>query len=186
MIEQRTLAKPGEGIMPPETSPTEHNEYPKHMVHAGFAPGVVGEEVKSPHGFTYHMPGQAIRYPPVLAMTAAQEEYHRSQGYTSIGKSDPAAFARAVASAAPPVLDYKPQEYPKWVAGKTVNNAEEEAEALGTSIVQAGGNMAAVAASVASDAAPAQTDEDRATEEDARLKVAQAEDAAKDATKTAE
>lgn len=131
MIEQRTLLKPGEGIIPPEQAATQHKEYPKHMVHAGYAPGTVGEEVKSPHGFSYHLPGTAIRYPPVLAMNADQEELHKSLGYHSVGKSDPAAFARAALTAAPPVVDYQPEQYPKWVAGKVVNNADEEATALG-------------------------------------------------------
>lgn len=135
MIEQRTMQKPGEGIVPPEQAATQHQEYPKHMVHDGYQPGQLGEVIKfgdqDRPAFTYRAPGTAIRFPPVLVLNEQQEEYHKAQGYRSIGKSDPAAFARAVATAAPQVLDYKPVEYPKMVAGKTVNNAAEEAAALG-------------------------------------------------------
>jgi hypothetical protein len=134
MIEpHRTLSPPGNGIVR-DTDPTDrHSEYPKHMAHPGFQPGKVGTEVKSPHGFSYHVGGEAIRFPPVLVMDADQEEYHASQGYVSVGKSDPAAFARAVQAASPQAEEHVPDEYPKWIASlnRSVGSAEEEAEALG-------------------------------------------------------
>ena len=130
-MNQRTLLEPGKGIVRSEQPVTEHAEYPLHMAHPGFRPGVVGPEVKSPHGFTYNLPGEAIRFPPVLVNSADQEAYHTSQGYQRIGKSDPAAFARAVALAAPQAETYVPVEYPKWVNGQIANSAEEEAEIRG-------------------------------------------------------
>lgn len=128
---QRTLLMPGQGIVKEPLPVSDHTEYPKHMIHPGYQPASVGTEVRSPHGFTYFIGGTAIRFPPVLVMDADQEARHAADGYVSIGKSDPAAFARAVAASAPPVTDYKPDEYPKWVNGRVVNSAEEEAELLG-------------------------------------------------------
>lgn len=129
----RTMQRPGQGIVRPNGATTQHSEYPKHMAHPGFQPGKVGSEVKSPHGFSYHVGGEAIRFPPVLVQNEDQEEYHKSQGYVSIGKSDPAAFARAVQAAAPQAEHHEPDQYPKWIAalGRAVASAEEEAELLG-------------------------------------------------------
>lgn len=125
------LLAPGEGRYSQPASPAQHVEYPKHMVHPGYQPGTIGQEVKSPHGFSYYIGGTAIRFPPVLVMNADQEEMHAAQGYVSIGKSDPAAFARAAAAAVPVDPDHVPEPYPKWVAGRVVNSAAEEAVALG-------------------------------------------------------
>lgn len=129
----RTLLTPGQGISRGDTSPKEHQEYPKHMIHPGYKPGEIGQEIKSPHGFSYHVGGTAIRFPPVLATNADQEEMHKAEGYVSIGPSDPAAFARAVAVQSGPVENYVAAQYPKWIAalGRAVESAEEEAEALG-------------------------------------------------------
>lgn len=131
----RTMQRPGQGIVNPAGPTAVHSEYPKHMAHPGYQPGSVGDEVKSPHGFSYHVGGTSIRFPPVLVHDEDQEEYHKSQGYVSIGKSDPAAFARAVASAAPTAEIHEPDPYPKWIAAlnRSVGSAEEEAEALGLS-----------------------------------------------------
>lgn len=135
MIEQqqRTLKRPGAGIIRDDDPSDQHSEYPKHMVHPGYQPGKVGTEVKSPHGFSYFVGGESIRFPPVLVMDADQEEYHASQGYVSAGKSDPAAFARAIQAATPQAETHVPDEYPKWIAAlnRSVDSAEEEAEALG-------------------------------------------------------
>lgn len=135
MLEQRTLHRPGEGIYKEPPPTTRHAEYPKHMVHGGYQPGVVGEEVvfgdPNRPAFRYNKPGTSIRFPPVLAMDADQEEYHVAQGYVSQGKSDASAFARAVAVAPAAVENRIPIEYPKWVNGTEVKNAEEEAEVLG-------------------------------------------------------
>jgi hypothetical protein len=127
------LQQPGQGIMKDKPPVTTHNEYPKHMAHPAFDPGCGDEEVKLPGGKLVYRGGKPIRFPPVLVMDAQQEEYHISQGYESIGKSDPQAFARAVASLAPPVMDHKPIEYPKWIpsANAIANNPEEEAALLG-------------------------------------------------------
>ncbi len=129
----RTMQRPGAGIVRPNGAATTHSEYPKHMVHSGYQPGKVGTEIKSPHGFSYHVGGEAIRFPPVLVTDEDQEAYHASQGYVTIGKSDPAAFARAVQAAAPSAEVHIPDAYPKWIAalGRSVDSAEEEAVALG-------------------------------------------------------
>ena len=137
---QRTLLRPGQGIVRPNGPATQHSEYPKHMVHPGFQPGKPDREVKvidpetgTPSWKVAYTGGKAIRFPPVLVRDEDQEAYHASQGYVSIGKSDPAAFARAVAAAAPTAETHEPAQYPKWIAalGRSVDNAEQEAEALG-------------------------------------------------------
>lgn len=133
------LLTPGAGLIPEQKPVTQHNEYPKHMTHPAFRPGTVGKEVMSPNKVPYNLPGEAIRFPPVLVMDADQEEYHAAQGYVSVGKSDPQAFARAVASATPPPTDHNPVEYPKWVKGKIVNSAEEEAALSGPPALNAEG-----------------------------------------------
>lgn len=106
-----------------------HKEYPKYMTHPAYEPGTIGQEVRSPAGFSYHVGGTPIRYPPMLVKDADQEAYYVSQGYVSQGTSDPVAFAAAVAAMPPPPDDYRPQEYPKWVGGSLVNSREEEAAA---------------------------------------------------------
>lgn len=129
--QQREMLRPGQGIVPANRPATDFKEFPKMMTHPAYQPGKPGPEIKSPHGFTYHVGGEAIRFPPVLAMNEAQEEYHKSQGYVSQGKSDPAAFARAVgAGQIPNQTAYQPLEYPKWVMGKLCQNSEEEARQL--------------------------------------------------------
>jgi hypothetical protein len=116
----------------------EHKEYPKYMTHPAYQPGRVGEEVRSPAGFSYHVGGTPIRYPPMLVRDADQEEYYRSQGYVTQGKSDPAAFAAAVQAMPPPDENYRPKEYPKWVGDFLVNNREEEEAAAHKRRVQLG------------------------------------------------
>lgn len=156
MIEQRTLLRPGQGIISPENPMGQHQEYPKHMAHPGFQPGQVGEEIKSKHGFSYHAPGTAIRLPPVLVMDEKQEEFHAAQGYVTVGKSDAAAFERLVRAAQPVAASYEPVQYPKWVNGMLFNTAEDEAE---YNRVQSGGFPAEVMVAL--------TDEERAAAEPA-------------------
>lgn len=124
---QRTMQVPGQGIVPQGRPTMDHKEYPKMMTHPQFQPGKPGPEIKSPHGFTYHTGGTPIRFPPVLVRTPDQEEYHKSLGYETLGKSDPDAFNRAVgAGQIPDHVAYVPLEYPKWVLGKMVHSREEE------------------------------------------------------------
>jgi len=137
LIEQhREMLVPGQGIVRDRGPTKEYSEFPKHMTHPGFQPGTGDKEHKvmdengNPTGRVYYSGGRSIRFPPVLVHTEAQEEYHASQGYVTIGKSDAAAFARAVATAVPVPEEHKPIEYPKWSHGKMVNNADEEAEHL--------------------------------------------------------
>jgi hypothetical protein len=134
----RTLSQPGAGINRHPGPATAHSEYPKHMVHPGYQPGIAAKEVAVPDPVTgkawrkAYVGGTSIRLPPVLAMDEDQEAYHASQGYVTIGKSDPAAFARAIATAAPSTETHVPDQYPKWIAelGRSVNSEAEEAEAL--------------------------------------------------------
>jgi hypothetical protein len=127
-----------DGIIRDAPPSKEFNEYPKYMTHPAYQPGHVGPEVRSPGGFTYYVGGTSIRYPPMLVPDANQEEYYASQGYVSHGKSDPAAFAAAVAAGPPPSEDYQPKEYPKWVGDFLVNNREEEEIAAHKRRVQLG------------------------------------------------
>ena len=108
----------------------EFNEFPKCMAHPGFHPGEIGQEVKSPGGYTHYVGGLHVRFPPVLVSSPDDEEYYAAKGYISQGKSDPAAFARAAAAARPVASGYVPVEYPKWAGGVLVNDADEEAAAL--------------------------------------------------------
>lgn len=135
LINQRTMLRPGEGIVPPGQPTQQHQEYPKHMRHPGFAPAEVGDKVKfgdpDGPGFVYHRGGKPARYPPVLVRGRDDEEYHLSQGYETIGSCTPEAFARLVQSTAPPIENHVAVEYPKWVGGKLVKSAEEEAALTG-------------------------------------------------------
>jgi hypothetical protein len=116
----------------------EHKLYPKYMTHPAYQPGTVGQEVRSPGGFSYYVGGTPIRYPPVLVPDADSEEYHASQGYVSHGSSSAEDFARAVQSMPPPDENYRPQEYPKWVGGVLVHNHAEEERAAHLRRVQLG------------------------------------------------
>jgi hypothetical protein len=131
------LLEPGKGMYREPPPVKTFNEYPKHMKHPGFQPGVPDQEIKvidpqtgKPTGRLIYTGGKSIRFPDVLVHDAQQEEYHKSQGYQTIGKSDAGAFARAVADASPMITNYVPIQYPKWAGGKLVNNEQEEREAL--------------------------------------------------------
>lgn len=129
---QRTMQIPGEGIVPRGRPTIDYKEFPKMMTHPQFQPGKPSPETKSPHGFTYHGIGTPIRFPPVMVKTSQDEEYHKSLGYESQGKTDAAAFDRAVgAGQIPDQTIYKPLEYPKWVLGKLVHSMEEEVKLTG-------------------------------------------------------
>lgn len=137
MIEQqRTMEVPGAGIVRDGGPTTQHSEYPKHMRHPGYQRGTPDKEIKvvdetgRPTGQLRYAGGTSIRLPPVLVLNESQEEFHKSQGYETVGKSDPAAFARLVADAEPVQDNYKPIEYPKWSHGKLVRDAAEEADHL--------------------------------------------------------
>jgi len=80
---------------------------------------VTGEEVRT------DFQGTAERFPPVQVNNEDQEAYHASLGYQPAGKSDPSAYARAIADTP---VSYVPQEYPKWVDGVLCQGPEDEAE----------------------------------------------------------
>src|SRR5665647_2030304 len=104
----------------------EYQEFPKHMAHPAYTPGSLGTEVKSPGGVPHYVGGKSARFPPVMVHNADQQEYHESQGYVAQGTTDAAAFTRAHAIA-PPMSNYKPEEYPKWIGDVLVQDEDEEA-----------------------------------------------------------
>lgn len=131
MIEQhRTMEVPGDGIVRDAGPNKQHEEFPRYMTHPAFRPGKPDKEIKvfndagQEVGKRY-MGGESIRFAPVMARTAAQRDEHLAAGYQDNGKTDAAAFQRLVASAEPVRESYIPIEYPKFVFGKIVDNAEE-------------------------------------------------------------
>lgn len=132
MIEQhRTMEQPGAGIVRDAGPNKQYEEYPKMMTHPGFRPGKADREIKvvdengNPTGQLRYVGGESVRFAPVLVRNRMDEDYHASQGYEKPVKCDAAAFARLVADAQPVVENYKPIEYPKYVFGKIVYNAEQ-------------------------------------------------------------
>src|SRR5215467_14322435 len=105
----------------------DHNRYPLRMAHPNYWPGSIGKEVTGPAGIKSYEGGLPARFPPVIVHTEDQEEEHVSKGYVPSGKSDPLAFAAALAHTA---AGYEPEQYPKWVNGKTPETPEEEARIL--------------------------------------------------------
>lgn len=136
LIQQRTMQRPGEGIVPNGQPTKQFQEYPKVMRHDGEAPATMGQKIKfgDPEGpgFVHVRGGLPARYQPVLVYGPDDEEHHKSLGYKTIeGKSSEAAFRRLVQEAAPRMETHVAQEYPKWVNGKLVNSSEEEADLVG-------------------------------------------------------
>lgn len=124
---QRTMQVPGTGLIPRGRPTIDYKEFPKMMTHPAHQPGKPSEPIKHPSGFTYHGIGTPIRFPPVLVKTPDDEAYHASLGYVGQGKTDAAAFDRAVGNGQlPTVAAYVPLEYPKWVHGKLCNDLVEE------------------------------------------------------------
>ena len=103
-----------------------HREYPKMMQHPHFRKSQATKLNPELNDKKSDFQGSPERFPPVLVHSEDDEELYTSQGYVTVGTSDPAAFARSVQSAPPP--DYKPLEYPKWLGGVLVTSADQEAE----------------------------------------------------------
>ncbi len=103
-----------------------HNEFPKMMHHPHYRKSQATKLNPELSDKKSDYQGSPERFPPVLVHTQDDEERYSAEGYVTVGKSDPAAFARSVQSAAPP--DYEPQEYPKWSNGVLVTSPEHEAE----------------------------------------------------------
>lgn len=124
------MEQPGAGIVRDAGPNKQHEEYPRYMTHPAFRPGKPDREIKvfndagQEVGKRY-MGGESIRFAPVMARTAAQRDEHLAAGYQDNGKTDAAAFQRLAASAEPVQENYIPIEYPKYVFGKIVDNAEE-------------------------------------------------------------
>lgn len=141
----------------------EYQEYPKHMSHPAFEPAKIGTDADARTGAPAQL-GSPMRFPPVLVQNAEQEEYYKAKGYDTIGKSDPAAFASAVANPVPP--NYKPQEFPKWVHGVEVRTAEEEAAIIARHAPPAPVKAAAEADPIKERADPAPDEDDGQGEEE--------------------
>lgn len=147
MIEQqREMLKPGKGILRDDGPMTQHKEYPKMMTHPGYQKGVPDQEIKvldengMPTGRLVYKGGQPNRFSPVLVHSRADEEYHAAQGYGNPVQCDAAAFDRLVASSPMTSETYVPIEYPKYVFGKIVNDAEEAEARLAELNINADGS----------------------------------------------
>lgn len=87
-------------------------------------------ETRSPSGVLLSGGTRSIpeRYSPVTARNDDDVAYYEAQGYEVVGKSDPAAYVKALV--APEAMAYVPERYPMWVGDKLVASAEEERAAL--------------------------------------------------------
>lgn len=109
---------------------SEFEKYPMLMAHPQYRAATVtpieGTGVLNNEGIEVRqdMQGTPERYPPVQVNNEDQEAYHAAMGYRPAGKSDPAAYAQAVAETP---VDRVIDEFPKWVGDVLVNSAEEEA-----------------------------------------------------------
>lgn len=104
-------------------------QYPLTMAHPNYEASksipVPGTERRGPNGqiLSQDYRGTPERLPPVTVHDLDQQEYYEAQGYQIVGKSDPAAYAKAHASPAP--ASHVPEEYPKWVNGVLCNDGAE-------------------------------------------------------------
>lgn len=112
----------------------EFQEFPMTMAHPHYAPAklipIEGTERRAPNGYIISQDVRGIpeRYSPITVRNADEIEYYKAQGYEVVGKSDPAAYVRALA--APEVMAYVPERYPMWVNGVLVKTKDEEESAL--------------------------------------------------------
>lgn len=123
---------------------SEHEAYPQFMKHPHYQPAR-SEQVPGTGRYDARgalIPGTAAyrtvqneKFPPVLVMNEQQQDLHAAQGYEPAGRSDPKAFAAAVATPIPP--NYQAERYPMLVGDKLVNDEAEEAAARSLSPVVA-------------------------------------------------
>lgn len=125
-----------------------YQRYPLVMHHPGAMPAVLSD-ARNESGLR---PAQSARFQPVTVNNEDQEAQHRAQGYLPINEPNEAAFVRVQAAPMPfghsveewPKMvngrlvedpnnprQVGPIEYPKWVAGRIVQNRDEELELLG-------------------------------------------------------
>ncbi len=126
----------------PERRP-EYVEYPMMLIHPDHVEGIP-EETRArkdweggPIIYT-KIEGRAEIYPPVVVNNSAEREVWETKGYRMKTAPDPEAYLKATATAKPKHETIEPNEYPKWVQGKIVNNRDEENALLGiaTQVVQ--------------------------------------------------
>lgn len=116
---------------------SDFQDYPMLLVHPNYRPSipkpVPGTEVYNPRGeivtAAYSSPPEFMA--PVTVPNETERQRYEAQGYKPAGKGDPAAWAaqKAKSVAESGGEPYVHQEYPKWVAGRLVNDEEEEAAA---------------------------------------------------------
>lgn len=152
----RTLLMPGQGITRAEEPVKEQKRYPLIMTHPGFQRGLPDKEIRIVDeatgkwtGLLRYEGGRPARFAPVLVHDFDQEEGHKSQGYVPAQTATPADFAKFVQSPIP-TEPHVAIQYPKWVLGRVVHNAEEEAEVLGVASAASGSSEAPAATPAAS------------------------------------
>lgn len=141
------------GEVPPP--PAEYSEYPVMLIHPEHVEAVPDDfsVEKGDHGevIRHRIPGSPEKYPPRQANNAADEADLAKKGYARSGSDNPDAVERAKASPYNPTLHHQefpklvdgvmidpgapvggPQQYPKWVGDKVVNNADEERALTGS------------------------------------------------------
>lgn len=104
----------------------KYEDFPKWMNHPAFFPGVIGDDKHQ---------GQPVRNPPVMAQNPDQEEMFRAEGYQTADVNAPQAFEALKFGSDQAHKEF--EEYPKWVNGREVKSAEEEAAAKGEPIPEA-------------------------------------------------
>lgn len=111
---------------------SEFVEYPKWMAHPHAQKSVpqqqpsdyVGPQANTSPLLKGNTIGTVEKLPPVQVMNADEEEQYAAKGYAPAGKQNPWAHGSAQSAPDP---SYTPEEYPKWVGDKLVNNSAEEA-----------------------------------------------------------
>lgn len=100
----------------------DYQTYPLTMVHPGYTPPKMVKDGIDTRTVSPE------RLAPVTVVNEDDQAYYEAQGYKPAGKIDPSAWVRAQANPPPP--DYEPAEYPKWVNGRLVQDAAQEAIAV--------------------------------------------------------
>lgn len=117
------------------------SDYPLAMVKGDLCKTVhnaLQERAARLEGFDFPKIEEYAEYPKILTHkkdrartqlvhSLEQEADAVANGFVTNGKGDREAFVRQKAS---PVAGYVPVQFPKWVLGRIVNSADEEAAAL--------------------------------------------------------
>lgn len=96
----------------------EQQEYPKTMVHPHHRPAEVKHEMERLGGSSIKAALEVL--PQIIVYDAEQEAENRSRGYVVPSETTGMLQADLI------LASYVPKEYPKYVNGQIVQNAEEE------------------------------------------------------------